>query len=87
MKKALLSVAACAMSAACLISASACSGNSGAKLKVIDIELTSEEYAFAVSKNNGELLDQINGFLAEWKNDGSLDALINSYFRDRKSVV
>lgn len=80
MKKALFSVAACAMSAACLISASACSGNSGAKLKVIDIELTSEEYAFAVSKNNGELLDQINGFLAEWKNDGSLDALINSYF-------
>ena len=34
-------------------------------LKVIDVPLTNEEYAFAVTKGNEELLASLNDFLAE----------------------
>ncbi|MBO5335251.1 MAG: transporter substrate-binding domain-containing protein [Clostridia bacterium] len=45
-----------------------------------DILLTEEDYAFAIAKENTDLLNTVNACLAEWKEDGSLDALINSYF-------
>lgn len=51
-------------------------------LKVIDIALTSEEYGFAVKKGNTELLGQLNDFLAEVKQDGTYEAIMNKYFGD-----
>lgn len=55
---------------------------STATLKVIDIALTSEEYAFAVTKGNAELLKSLNDFLAGIKSDGTFDAIMNKYFGD-----
>lgn len=78
MKKILACIATAVLATAMAISFSAC-GNSE-KLSVKDIELTTEEYAFAISKTNTTLLEQVNGYIAEWKADGSLDKLINSYF-------
>lgn len=78
MKKILACIATAAIATVMAISFSAC-GNSE-KLSVKDIELTTEEYAFAISKTNTTLLEQVNGYIAEWKEDGSLDELINSYF-------
>ncbi len=78
MKKFLLGLIAVITLAASILSLSACGGS---KVKVLkDIELTNEEYAFAIAKDNTTLLEQVNGYLAEWKKDGSLDKLINSYF-------
>ena len=57
----------------------ACSKTEDVKV-LKDILLTEEEYAFAIAKNNDALLTSVNGYLAEWTEDGSLDALINSYF-------
>ncbi|MBQ3085660.1 MAG: transporter substrate-binding domain-containing protein [Clostridia bacterium] len=57
----------------------ACSG-SGATAKVIEINLTEEEYAFGVDKNNPELLKQVNDFIAEIKKDGTLDEICEKYF-------
>lgn len=45
-----------------------------------DILLTEEDYAFAIAKENTALLEEVNGLLADWTEDGSLDTLINSYF-------
>ena len=45
-----------------------------------DILLTEEEYAFAIAKDNTELLTAVNTQLAAWTADGSLNTLINSYF-------
>ncbi len=45
-----------------------------------DILLTEEDYAFAIAKENTALLSEVNTLLATWTDDGSLDALINSYF-------
>lgn len=51
-------------------------------VKVIDIPLTVEEYAFAVAKGNTELLNSLNSFLAEIEANGKFDEVINKYFGD-----
>ncbi len=64
------------------ISCFACASCSKAdEVKVLDsIKLTEEEYAFAIAKENDSLEASVNELLADMKEDGSLDALINSYF-------
>lgn len=53
-----------------------------ALVKVIDIELTEEYYAFGVDKNQPELLEQVNAFIAEIKANGQLEEIFNKYFGD-----
>lgn len=48
-------------------------------VKVIDIALTEEEYAFGVDKNQPELLASINAILADMKQNGTLDAIVTAY--------
>ena len=56
------------------------SGDGSVTAKVIDIDLTSEEYAFGVDKNQPELLDQVNGFIAKIQEDGTFDEICDKYF-------
>ena len=62
----------------------ACGGKEDAKItaKVINIQLTEEQYAFAVDKNQPELLAQVNAFIAEIKENGKMDEVFNNYFGD-----
>lgn len=56
-------------------------GGSGSKTaKVIDIDLTEEEYAFGVDKDQPELLEQVNTFINKIKEDGTLDEICDKYF-------
>ncbi len=48
-------------------------------LKVLDTEYTVEDYAIAVSKENTELLDELNTALAELKEDGTIQSIIDKY--------
>ncbi len=48
-------------------------------IKVIDIALTEEEYAFGVDKAQPELLASINTILASMKENGKLDAIVAAY--------
>lgn len=57
-------------------------GTKAAAVKVIDIELTQEEYAFGVDKTQPELLTQVNAFIAKIKSDGTFDEICNKYFGD-----
>jgi polar amino acid transport system substrate-binding protein len=50
--------------------------------KVIDFDLTEEEYAFGVDKSQPELLAQVNEFIQEIKENGTLDEICNNYFGD-----
>ena len=50
-------------------------------VKIIEISLTDEQYGFAVSKNQPELLTKLNEFVAEIKKDGTLDAIMTKYFQ------
>lgn len=48
-------------------------------LKIIDKELTDEDYAAVIAKTQPELLDQVNNALKELKEDGTLDKIVKSY--------
>lgn len=50
-------------------------------LKILETEFAVEDYAIAISKENTELKDAINGALEELKADGTLDAIIAKYIK------
>ena len=57
--------------------------NKKSSFKVYDAEayeLTAESYAFAVKKDNAELLASANALLAELKANGELDKILTSFF-------
>ena len=60
--------------------------NSSVTAKIIELDLTSEEYAFGVDKNQPELLEKTNTFITEIKADGTFDEICNNYFGDGKPV-
>ena len=52
------------------------------QVKMLDEALTEEEYGIAVKKGNQELLDVINETLAELKESGEMDTILESYLGD-----
>ena len=50
-------------------SGSGSDGSSAKTAKVIDVDLTSEEYAFGVDQTQPELLEQVNAFIAKIQED------------------
>ncbi len=56
-------------------------------VKVIDIELTEEQYAFGVDKTQPELLEDVNEFITKIKEDGTFDEICNHYFGDGTPVA
>ncbi len=64
-----------------------CSCGSSNTAKVIDIQLTSEEYAFAVNPNDTELQTKVNKFLKEIKSNGKFDEICQHYFGDGEPVA
>lgn len=88
MKKKLFALAMVAVMA---VSAVACGAKEEASAsvtaKVIDVELTSEQYAFGVDKNQPELLEQANQFIADIQSDGTFEEICDHYFGDGEPVA
>ncbi|MBQ8057650.1 MAG: transporter substrate-binding domain-containing protein [Ruminococcus sp.] len=62
-------------------SLAACGGTNDVKTaKVIEIDLTQEQYAFGVDKDQPELLEDVNEFIAKIKEDGTLEAICDKYY-------
>lgn len=92
-----LSLTLCLVLALCLLTA--CGKTEGAQstpsnasqgkitAKVIEIDLTSEEYAFGVDKSQPELLEKVNRFIAEIKSNGTFEAICNNHFGDGTPVA
>jgi polar amino acid transport system substrate-binding protein len=59
-----------------------CGSQKSNKVKVIDLPLSSEEYAFAVAQDNTDFLAKVNAFLKKIKEDGTFDKICNNYFGD-----
>lgn len=55
-------------------------GSTAKTAKVIEVDLTNEEYAFGVDKEQPELLEEVNAFIKEIKEDGTLDEICDKYF-------
>ena len=51
-------------------------------VKVIDVDLTNEDYAFGVDKDQPELLASVNEYIKEIKENGKFDEICNKYFGD-----
>ena len=79
MKK-IIALALAAMMA--VLTLASCDGTGADVVKVIDINLTEEEYAFGVDKAQPELLTAVNEIIAEIQADGTFDAICNKYFGD-----
>ncbi len=48
-------------------------------LKILDTEFAVEDYAIGMAKGNTQLLDAINGAMAELKADGTFQAIVDKY--------
>ena len=55
-------------------------------VKLININLSDEEYAFGVDKDQPELLAQVNAFVEKILSDGTFDKICNNYFGDGTPV-
>lgn len=57
-----------------------CGNQTSSKVKIIDVKLTNENYAYVVKKGNTSLVESFNSFLTEIKNDGTFDEIVAKYF-------
>lgn len=57
----------------------ACSGGANTA-KVVEINLTEEQYAFGVDKDQPELLEKVNEFIKKIKDDGTLNEICDKYY-------
>jgi polar amino acid transport system substrate-binding protein len=89
MKKFLATICSAVLAIAACFSAVACGGgnNDTDALKLINVKLTEENYAYAVNKNNAELLASANTYLAAIKEDGTFDAIVAKYFEGEGTPV
>lgn len=70
------------LAVACVFAMTACGGKATVTAKVVEYDLTQEEYAFGVDKSQPELLTKVNEFIKEIKADGTMDKVFNNYFGD-----
>ena len=84
MKKVLSLILAVVLCLGCALSLGSCfaPADDGDVVKVINYALTEEQYAFAVSKGNTQLLNAANELLAEIQANGKFDEIVNKYFGD-----
>ncbi|MBE6131204.1 MAG: transporter substrate-binding domain-containing protein [Erysipelotrichaceae bacterium] len=75
----------CVLAAVCI--ASCDNTESKDVVKVIDIKLTEEEYAFAVKKGNTKLVEDFNAFLVEITENGKFDEIVAKYFENKGTKV
>ena len=83
MKKIISLVLALALCLGATFAITSCGGDiveSEPVVKVIDIPLTVEEYAFAVAKGNTELLNAVNELMTEITANGKFDEIVDKYF-------
>ncbi len=67
---------------ACGSSSGDASDDSTVTAEVIEVDLTSEEYAFGVDKSQEDLLESVNAFIEKIESDGTMDEIFDKYFGD-----
>jgi len=80
--KAMKKILCLVMALVLVVSLAACGNTAPKKAVVIDIDLTEEEYAFGVVKNDPQLLADCNAFIKEIMDNGTFDEICDKYFGD-----
>ena len=86
MKKIIALILVLALGVFCAMSLASC-GDTEPVVKVIDIALTEEEYAYVVKEGNYALRDDMNAFLEEIKENGKFQAILDKYFKGEGDKV
>ena len=89
MKKLLTVLAAAVIGATSLVGLASCSNNnqSSEKVKLISVDLTNEDYAFAMKGDNTTLQASFNEYLTEIKGNGKFDEILAKYFENSGTKV
>ena len=92
MKKLFTILVAAVLGATSLVGLASCSNNdqsskSSEKVKLISVDLTNEDYAFALKGDNTTLQESFNAYLTEIKGNGEFDAIIAKYFENNGDKV
>ena len=59
----------------------ACNKNTDPLVKIVNVQLTEEEYAFVMDKENTALQSDMNDFLQKIKDNGTFQTLVDKYFK------
>lgn len=86
MKKINLLMCAALMSATTL-SLGACGEETGDQVKLINVNLTEEEYAFVMDIDNTTLKNDFDEFLADIQADGTFNDIMDKYFKGEGAKV
>ena len=87
MKKIITLALALVMLFGVALTLASCGGGDKDAVKVIDVKLTDEEYAFVTKNDNTALVNDFNAFLAEIKDNGTFDSLVAKYFEGEGEKV
>ena len=87
MKKFIKILVASILATLSIFTMSACTEEEGDKVKLINIALTEEEYAFAMKLDNTSLKASFDEYLAEIKGNGTFDAIMAKYFEGKGEKV
>ena len=71
----------------CLGIFAACGEKEKVTAEVVEIDLTTENYAFGVDKDQPELLEKVNEFIAKIMEDGTFEDICDRYFSDGEPVL
>lgn len=77
-------IAALLLAVLMVVAMASCGKSASKEVKVIDIKLTDEDYAFGVKKDDPELLEKVNSYVKQIKEDGTLGKICDKYFGDGK---
>lgn len=77
-------IAALLLAVLMVVAMVSCGKSASKEVKVIDIKLTDEDYAFGVKKDDPELLEKVNAYVKQIKEDGTLGKICDKYFGDGK---
>lgn len=67
---------------AMVLAMTACGGKEKVTAKIIEVDLTEEQYAFGVDKAQPELLEDTNAFIKKIMDDGTFEEICDKYFGD-----
>ena len=75
------------MSIACVSMFTACGGEPVERVKIVEVNLTDEAYAFVCSKGDTALVESMNAFLTEIKENGEFDKYVAKYYEGEGTKV
>ncbi len=87
MKKIISLILAATLLCCSIFALASCNKENEASVKIVDVKLTDEEYAFVCKKGNTALVNSFNEFLATIKENGTFDTLVDKYFKGTGTKV